>query len=103
MNSPAPIRVYAVTWLVLLGLLAATFGLAHVRLGAFNPVVSLAIAAVKALAVGLVFMHLRRSSTLVVLFAIVALVFMAILFGLSGADYLTRAIHAAPWLDPGTP
>jgi cytochrome c oxidase subunit IV len=101
MNSPPRLAVYAVTWLALLGLLGATFALAHVRLGGFNAAASLAIAALKAVLVALVFMHLRRASALVVLFAVVALAFMAILFGLSGADYLTRAIHVAPWVAPG--
>lgn len=100
MNSPPRLRVYAVTWVALMALLAATFVLAHLRLGAWNPVVALAIAAAKAALVALFFMHLRRSSALVVLFAVVALLALAILFGLSGTDYATRAIHPAPWVAP---
>jgi cytochrome c oxidase subunit 4 len=101
MNSPPPLRVYAVTWVALMALLAATFVLAHFRMGALNPVVALAIAAAKAVLVALFFMHLKRSSTLIVLFALVALFALAILFTLSGADYLTREIHHAPWVAPG--
>lgn len=101
MNSPPALRVYAVTWVALMALLAATFVLAHFRLGTFNPVVALAIAAAKAVLVALFFMHLRRSSTLIVLFALVALFALAILFGLSGADYATRQVHPAPWVAPG--
>ena len=101
MNRPPPVRIYWMTWLALLALLATTFGVAHLKLGAFNPVASLAIAAAKATHVALFFMHLKRSSALIVLFALVALLWLAILFGLSGADYATRAIHAAPWVAPG--
>jgi cytochrome c oxidase subunit 4 len=100
MNSPPPLRVYALTWVALMALLVATFVLAHFRLGAWNPVAALAIAAAKAVLVALFFMHLKRSSTLIVLFALVALFALAILFGLSGADYATRTIHPAPWVAP---
>jgi cytochrome c oxidase subunit 4 len=100
MNSPPAVRVYLFTWVALMALLVATFGLAHFRLGAWNPVAALAIAAAKVVLVALFFMHLRRSSALVVLFALVALFALAILFGLSGADYATRAIHSTPWVAP---
>jgi len=97
MNRRAP-RAYALTWLALLALLALTFGVAHLRLGLFNPVASLAIATVKAVLVACVFMKLRGATPLVVLFAVVALVALAILLGLSGTDYATRAISPAPWV-----
>lgn len=102
MNSPPPPRVYWITWLTLLVLLAATFGIAHLPLGALNPVASLAIAAAKAALVALFFMHLKRSSVLVILFSLVALFGLAILFALSGADYATRSVHPAPWEQPGS-
>ena len=85
------------TWLALLLLLATTFGVAHLPLGTAAPFASLAIAAVKALLVALFFMELRRAPALVVIFAVVAIVALAILFGLSGTDYATRLIHPAPW------
>jgi len=100
MNSPPPLRVYAVTWVALMALLVATFGVAHFRLGAWNPIAALAIAAAKVVLVALFFMHLRRSTALVVLFSVVALFALAILFGLSGTDYATRTIHPAPWVAP---
>ncbi len=101
MNTPPPVRVYVVTWAALMALLAATFVIAHFRIGWVNPVAALGIAAAKAVLVALFFMHLKRSSTLLVLFALVGLFALAILFGLSGADYATRAMHAAPWMAPG--
>ena len=100
MNRSAYPRSYLLTWAALLALLAATFTLAHFDLGAMSPVASLAIAAVKALLVALVFMNLRRSPALVVLFAVVAIFALAVLFTLSGTDYATREIHAAPWTAP---
>ena len=100
MNSAPRVRVYAFTWVALMALLAATFALAHLNLGAWNPVVALAIAAAKAVLVALFFMHLKRSSALIVLFALVALFALSLLFGLSGADYATRAVHPAPWVAP---
>ena len=100
MKAGSPIRAYAITWVALLALLALTFGLAHLRLGAFNPAASLVIAAVKAALVALFFMHLRRGRALLVLFALVAPFALAILFALSGADYATREVHPAPWVAP---
>ena len=100
MNSPPPPRVYWLTWLALLALLTATFVLAHLDLGALNPIASLAIATAKVVLVALFFMHLKRSSTLIVLFALVALFALAILISLTGADYATRTIHPTPWEAP---
>jgi len=100
MNSPPPVRVYLFTWLALMALLAATFTAAHFRLGAANAAVGLAIAAAKVALVGLFFMHLRRASALIAIFAVGALFWIAILFGLSGADYATRQVSPAPWTAP---
>ena len=100
MNSSPPVRVYVFTWLALMALLAATFTAAHFRLGALNTAVGLAIAAAKVALVGLFFMHLRRASVLIAIFAVATLFWLAILFGLSGTDYATRRIAPAPWSEP---
>ena len=100
MNSPPRFRVYLLTWLALMALLAGTFALAHFRIGSLNTALGLAIAAAKVVLVGLFFMHLRRASALVAVFAGVALVWLAILFGLSGTDYATRHVSPAPWTAP---
>lgn len=100
MNSVAPVRVYILTWAALMALLAATFALAHVHLGDWNPAVGLVIATAKAVIVALFFMHLRRASALIVVAAVAALFWLGILFGLSGADYATRHISPAPWSAP---
>jgi len=100
MNSPPRFRVYLFTWLALMALLAGTFALAHVRIGGLNTALGLAIAAAKVVLVGLFFMHLKRASALVAIFACAALVWLAILFGLSGTDYATRQASPAPWTAP---
>ena len=100
MNSPPPVRVYLLTWIALMALLAATFTLAHFCLGSFNAAVALAIAAAKAGLVALFFMHLRRASVLLAIFAAGAFLWLAILFGLSGTDYATRQVSPAPWSAP---
>jgi caa(3)-type oxidase subunit IV len=64
MRMARPTRAFGITWAALLALLALTFGLAHLKLGAFNAVASLAIAAVKVVLVALFFMHLRRGRAL---------------------------------------
>jgi cytochrome c oxidase subunit 4 len=78
------------TWIALLVLLAVTCGSAYVSLGSLNLWVNFGIATAKALLVGWIFMHLKRSSTLVRLFAAAAFVWLLILAGLSAADYVTR-------------
>ena len=100
MNSPPPVRVYIFTWLALMALLAGTFALAHFHLGGGNTAVGLAIAAVKVALVGLFFMHLRRATALIAIFAVATLFWLAILFGLSGTDYATRQVTPAPWVTP---
>jgi len=77
-------------WLALLALLAATYGLAHVPLGAGNLFVGLGIAAVKVLLVGLVFMGLDNSVPLIRLAAVAALLWVGLLFTLTFADVLIR-------------
>jgi cytochrome c oxidase subunit 4 len=100
MNSPPPVRVYIFTWLALMALLAGTFALAHWHLGNANAAAGLAIAAAKAVLVGLFFMHLRRASALIAVFAVATLFWIAVLFGLSGTDYATRQVTPAPWTTP---
>jgi cytochrome c oxidase subunit 4 len=58
--------------------------------GPLNTVVALTIAAIKALLVVLWFMHLRWSSRLTWLFAIAGILWLALLIGLTMADFDTR-------------
>jgi cytochrome c oxidase subunit 4 len=89
-------RGLALAWLALLGLMLASLGSAYLKLGAFNLVAGLAIAALKSAIVAWLFMRLRRDGPLIRLVAFVGLGAWALLAGLSGVDYATRATtHAA--------
>jgi cytochrome c oxidase subunit 4 len=77
-------------WAVLMVLLALTLVLAQVELGPLAPVVNLSIATAKTVLIGWFFMHLSEDGALVRTAAVVALVWLAILFLIGFADYLTR-------------
>lgn len=79
-----------IAWALLMALLATTVILAEIGLGRWGPVANLSIAAAKAGIVAWVFMHLRREGALVRLVAGSALIWLAILFVLGLADWLTR-------------
>ena len=81
---------FAFVYLALLGLLAATIGVAHLHLGPWNPVLNLSIAAIKAYLIVWFFMHVRELPTLARLAAFGGLLWLAILFGLSLTDWLAR-------------
>ncbi|HTS20975.1 MAG TPA: cytochrome C oxidase subunit IV family protein [Casimicrobiaceae bacterium] len=84
------VSAYVWTWLGLLALLAASCASSFVPLGRLNAFVNVGIALAKALLVALVFMHLRRDRPIVRLVAVAGLAWLALLFGLSLADFLTR-------------
>lgn len=85
-----PQATFVFVYIVLLALLAATVGIAHLELGAWNPVFNIAIAASKAFLIIWFFMHVREETGLVRVFAFAALFWLGILFALSLTDYLTR-------------
>ncbi|HEX7636283.1 MAG TPA: cytochrome C oxidase subunit IV family protein [Noviherbaspirillum sp.] len=89
-------------WAALMILLLLTFGSAWLKLGAWNSVINLAIAVAKALLVAMFFMNLRGASALVRIVAALALLMLALLFGLSHSDYATRVMQPAPWQTPPT-
>jgi len=102
-----PLRIYygvfaALLVLTFLTVEAARYDLGHPEWGSvrvpLNVIAALAIAVVKATLVVLYFMHVRYSTRLVWLGVAAAVFFLLIMFGLSGADYITRG-----WLgNPGT-
>jgi cytochrome c oxidase subunit 4 len=89
MNA-APVRIYVVTWLALLTLLALTTASSFIPLHAFNLVANLAIALAKALLVMLVFMRLRRSAPMIRIIAGAGVFWLALLAGLSLLDFAAR-------------
>ncbi|MCB2053364.1 MAG: cytochrome C oxidase subunit IV family protein [Geminicoccaceae bacterium] len=82
--------LFVFVYLVLLGLLATTIGVSYLELGPWNPVLNLSIAAAKAFLIVWFFMHLNQSAGLVRLAAFAGLVWLALLFTLGLADWLTR-------------
>jgi len=96
------LRAIAGTWVALLALMFASLGSAYLRLGAFNVVAGLAIAAVKAAIVAWMYMRMRESGPLIRLAGAVGLGVLAILFGLSGVDYGTRATTPSALQRPRT-
>jgi cytochrome c oxidase subunit 4 len=79
-------------WLALLALLFASFGLAYVPLGAWNTLIGIAIAFVKAGLVVLLFMELIQAQALVRLAAAAGLFFLMVLFGLTTIDVIMRGL-----------
>jgi cytochrome c oxidase subunit IV len=83
---------YLLIGITLLVLTATTVGAAFVNLGAFNPVIALLIATIKATLVVLFFMHVKGASEKLTGAVVVSgFFFLAILLSLSLADYLTRS------------
>ena len=77
------IRKLAFAYVGLLVLLALTVGSSFVDLGGFNSTVNLAIAAAKAVIIGIVFMHLAGAAVLPQLAVAAAGLWLLILFGLT--------------------
>jgi cytochrome c oxidase subunit 4 len=76
----------------LIVLTGVTVAAAFVNLGAFNPVVALLIATIKATLVILFFMHVKGASEKLTAAVVVSgFFFLCILLALSLADYMTRA------------
>ena len=91
-------KTYVVVWLALMALMGLTAFLSTVAMpGPLNTLVALIIAAIKATLVLLFFMHLKYES-----YKLSAVVFtagffwLAIMFGLSLIDYLTRTPTVVP-------
>ena len=86
----AAYRTYIIVWLALLVLTVVTWGVSYVNLGMGNVAVALLIASVKAALVALFFMHLRYENRLVWAFAILPLLFLALIIFGTLADTMFR-------------
>ena len=89
-HNVTPIRDYLLVFLALMVLTAITVGVAFIDLGAWNDVVALSIAMLKATLVVLIFMNVRYSARLSKISIVSGLLWLIILFGLTLADYMTR-------------
>ena len=85
-----PKSTYFLIFGTLLALTALTTGVAYVDMGPWNTVVALVIAGFKASLVLLFFMHLRWSTQLNRVVWLSALLWLAILIGITSIDYLSR-------------
>ncbi len=86
-TSPA---AYLAVFGALMVLTGVTVGVAFVDLGMFNDLLAMAIAFLKASLVVWIFMNMRHGSPLSRLAAVGGLLWLAILFGLTLADYWSR-------------
>ena len=87
-TSPS-LTTYAIIYVALLALMAATIIAAYLPLGVFNVPLALVIAFTKTILVAWFFMHVRFSGKLIWVVAAGALVWLAILLSIYH-DYLTR-------------
>jgi cytochrome c oxidase subunit 4 len=83
--------VYLVIFGALLACTALTIGASYLEMGAWNPVVAIAIAVFKATLVVLFFMHVKYSSKLTKLTVGAGVFTFLILVGMSMSDYISRA------------
>ena len=92
----SPKSVYYTIFGSLMVLTAITVAVAFINLGTLNFPVALGIAILKATLVILFFMHVKYSSRLTKLICGGAFFFLAVLFGLTLSDYLSRGWFTAP-------
>ena len=85
-----PLRTYVLVYLTLLALLTISVVVAFLHLGVMAILVPMLVAVLKASLVIAIFMHVRGSSPTTKLFVGAGFVWLAILIGLTMADYLTR-------------
>jgi cytochrome c oxidase subunit 4 len=90
MKHVASIKHYAWIAAALLALLAVTVGVAYIHLGALNTPVALLISIAKATLILLFFMHLKRGSGVIRLYAFAGFFWLGILLVLAMNDYFTR-------------
>ena len=88
---PTP-GLYVVIISILFALTFATYAIAFVDLGIWNPVVALTIAVIKAVLVILFFMHVRYSSRLTKVTVGAGFFWLLIMITLSLSDYLSRSL-----------
>jgi cytochrome c oxidase subunit 4 len=85
-----PMSTYVLIFVALMVLLVVTVAAAFVDLGAANMPVAMLIASIKAALVILYFMHVKYSSRLTKVFVAASFLWLAILFVMTFADYISR-------------
>ena len=92
-----PLRTYMNVFLGLMLLTGLTTAVSFIDFGAFNDVIAMTIASVKALLVVGIFMHVKYSTPLIRLFAAAGFLWLAIFFVLILTDYNAR-IPVQGWI-----
>ena len=92
----SPKSTYYAIFGALMVLTAVTVGASMVNLGSLNFPVAISIAIVKATLVILFFMHVKYSSRLTKMVVGMSFLFLAIMFGLTLTDYMSRGWYASP-------
>ena len=92
----SPKSTYYAIFGALLVLTGITVAAAFVNLGSFNFPVAISIAITKATLVILFFMHAKYSSRLTKMVVAMSFFFLAIMFGLTLTDYMSRGWYASP-------
>jgi|SRR5579872_4699868 len=82
---------YLGVFMLLMVLTAVTTAIAFFNFGILNPILALVIATIKAVAVILIFMHVKYSPKTTTLTVISAAFFLGILLVLSMSDYISRS------------
>ncbi|ARP81970.1 hypothetical protein CAL12_14870 [Bordetella genomosp. 8] len=82
-------RVAAV-WLALVLCVVLTVATAYIPLGPANMAINILIAAIKAILIGVFFMHLASPYAVPRMVCIVAVAMLVVMFALSGVDFYTR-------------
>jgi cytochrome c oxidase subunit 4 len=85
-----PMSTYLAIFIALMVLLVITVVAAFLPLGQLNMIVAMTIATIKAVLVILYFMHVKFASRLTKVFVAAAFVWLAIMFVLTFADYVSR-------------
>ena len=92
----SPVKTYYTIFGALMVLTVLTVLVAFINLGRLNFPVAIGIAITKATLVILFFMHVKYVSRLTKLIVGIAFFFLAIMFGLTLTDYLSRGWYASP-------
>lgn len=85
-----PLRTYLMVGVILLILTATTVAVSFVHFGAFNLVIAMLIASIKAILVALFFMHLLYDNKLFMAIFSIALIFVSVFIILTMFDTLQR-------------
>ena len=81
----------SITWAFLMAVAGGEFLLSGRQIGMTNRPVLLVFAAVMVFTIGMIFMRLPTAPTIAIGFAVMAMFWLVILFGLGAMDALTRS------------